>query len=88
MRYATYAAGFVGKTGGDIQLMTVDREEALLWTKDHTSPGKLAVMRGYDQQALDWGADYMNSVLVNEVIGFDGLYTKGYQYQISIGHAA
>ena len=78
-----YGAGFVGKRGGDIQLLTSDREEALAWTGKNTSKGTLAVLRGFTEEDVSLGVDYMNSILVTQVIGFDGEYTKGYLYQLS-----
>lgn len=78
-----YGAGFVGKKGGDIKLLTSNREEALKWTGDNKKEGVLAVVRGYGQEELSLGMRYMNSILVNHVIGFDGKYTKGYLYQLA-----
>ena len=88
MRHIIFAAGFVGKNGGDIRLLTQDRQEALAWTRNNKSPGRLAVMRGFDQEAYDWGASYMESILVNDVIGYDGRYTNGYLHQLDLERAA
>tara|TARA_R110000822_G_scaffold278647_2_gene400508 strand:- start:447 stop:698 length:252 start_codon:yes stop_codon:yes gene_type:complete len=69
-----YAAGFVGKDGGKIELFTDDMDEAFLWTRDNQSPEKLAVFRGYTQQHIDWGTKYMESILVRDVLAYDGYW--------------
>ena len=84
MKYHLYAAGFVGKFGGDIKLVTSVRREALDWTRDNTKEGELSVMRGFNHAELEKGRKYMESVMVDNVIGFDGKYTEGYKYQLGL----
>ena len=82
MKYYRYAAGFVGKDGGDIKLVTTIRQEALDWTANNKRDKWLSVMRGFSQDDMESGVKYLNSVLVNNVIGFSGAYTEGYKYQL------
>ena len=67
-----YVAGFVGSHGGQIKYHTDNVADAIEWTKYHSMPNHLSVCRGFTQQDLDWGPDYMNSVMNNDVLGYDG----------------
>ena len=87
----SYVAGFVGAQGGTVELKTFDIDKALEWTMTHKREGELAVMKGVTRDDRDYEerkTGYIEEHLVEDVIAFNGAYTKGFMHELSLKYAA
>lgn len=74
-----YASGYVGATGGKVELRTTDIDAALAWTKSHTGGCDLAVCKGLtiddcccEEQITGYIEEHMNE----NIIAFNGEFTN------------
>ena len=84
-----YAVGYVGATGGKVELRTRDIDRAIEWTRSHTSPCELSVCKGLtlddcncEQQHNGYIAEHMNE----NIIGYEGEFTKQFIRELGAIH--
>ena len=82
-----YAAGFVGATGGKVELRTRDIDRAIEWTRSNTSPCELAVCKGLtldDCNCQEQDRGYIAEHLNENIIAYEGEYTREFIRELGV----